>query len=133
MTLQLILRSCQLLLLVQVIHTHKGVSLHIMGSLVPTRQFQPYNGNKNRGKGRFTQGSRFFTSKPSFSSMALVLPNSNSGIFGQSPAQQFRHPSALMVPICQLCNSEGHIAPFCGASPPKRTRCNICGRSNHTS
>nr|TKR71257.1 hypothetical protein D5086_0000302800 [Populus alba] len=49
------------------------------------------------------------------------------------PAQPFRHPSALMVPICQLCNSEGHTAPFCRASPPKRNRCNICGRSNHTS
>jgi len=56
----------------------------------------------------------------------------NSGLLGQSPAQQFRHPFALMVPICQLCNSEGHTALFCGASPPKRTRCNICGRSNHT-
>ncbi|XP_011013508.1 PREDICTED: uncharacterized protein LOC105117521 [Populus euphratica] len=38
-----------------------------------------------------------------------------------------------MIPICQLCNSKGHTAPFCRASPPKRTRCNICGRSNHTS
>jgi len=65
--------------------------------------------------------------------MAPVLPNSNSGVLGQSPAQQFRHPSALMIPICQLCNFEGHTTPFCGASPPKRTRCNICGRSNHTS
>jgi hypothetical protein len=65
--------------------------------------------------------------------MAPMIPNSNSGILGQSPAQQFRHPSAFMVLICQLCNSEGHTAPFRGASPPKRTRCNICGRSNHTS
>nr|TKR98872.1 hypothetical protein D5086_0000198350 [Populus alba] len=105
-----------------------------MGNLqVHTRQFQSYNGNRNRSKGRFPQGSRFFGPKPGFSSMAPVLPNSNSGVLGQSPAQPFRHPSALMVPICQLCNSEGHTAPFCRASPPKRTRCNICGRSNHTS
>nr|TKS01654.1 hypothetical protein D5086_0000170720 [Populus alba] len=102
-------------------------------SQVHTRQFQSYNGNRNRSKGRFPQGSRFFGPKPGFSSMAPVLPNSNSGVLGQSPAQPFRHPSALMVPICQLCNSEGHTAPFCRASPPKRTRCNICGRSNHTS
>nr|XP_034930737.1 uncharacterized protein LOC118061423 isoform X1 [Populus alba] len=102
-------------------------------SQVHTRQFQSYNGNRNRSKGRFPQGSRFFGPKPGFSSMAPMFPNSNSGVLGQSPAQPFRHPSALMVPICQLCNSEGHTAPFCGASPPKRTRCNICGRSNHPS
>nr|TKS02844.1 hypothetical protein D5086_0000158930 [Populus alba] len=102
-------------------------------SQVHTRQFQSYNGNRNRSKGRFPQGSRFFGPKPGFSSMAPVLPNSNSGVLGQSPAQPFRHPSTLMVPICQLCNSEGHTTPFCRASPPKRTRCNICGRSNHTS
>jgi hypothetical protein len=114
-------------------YTQGSFSPHHGQSQVPTRQFQPYNGNNNRGKGRFTQGSRFFASRPGFSAMALVLPNSNSGLLGQSPTQQFRHPSALMVPICQLCNSEGHTAPFYGASPPKRTRCNICGRSNHTS
>jgi hypothetical protein len=37
-----------------------------------------------------------------------------------------------MIPICQLCNSEGHTAPFCEASSYKKTKCHICGRNNHT-
>ena len=37
-----------------------------------------------------------------------------------------------MLPICQLCNSEGHTTPFCGNSSPQHTKCHICGRTNHT-
>ncbi|XP_020421638.1 uncharacterized protein LOC109949783 [Prunus persica] len=100
-------------------------------SQVATRGFTPYHRHKNKGRGRFTQGSRFYNSRPVFSPLAHVLPNSNPGVLGQSPGQQFGSPSAPMIQICQLCNSEGHTAPFCGASHEKTT-CHICGRSNHT-
>jgi hypothetical protein len=107
-------------------------SLNHGQSQVNNRGFQSYNGNKNRGKGRFTQGSRFFAARPTFSPLPLMLPNSNPGVLGSPPSQQFQSPPASMVPICQLCNSKGHIALFCGNSSPQHAKCHICGRSNHT-
>ncbi|KAM1798814.1 hypothetical protein ACFX12_032847 [Malus domestica] len=64
--------------------------------------------------------------------MAHVLPNSNPGVLCPSPGQQFGSHYAPMLQICQLCNSEGHTAPFCGASSHEKTKCHICGRSNNT-
>jgi len=99
---------------------------------VNNRGFQSYNRNKNRGRGRFTQGSRFYASRPAFSPLPHVFPNSTPGVLGSSPGQQFRTPPASMLLICQLCNSEGHTTPFCGNSSPQHTKCHIYGRSNHT-
>jgi len=64
--------------------------------------------------------------------MAHKHPHSNPGVLGPSPGQQFHSNSASMMPICQLCNSKGHTAPFCDASSYKKTKCHICGRTNHT-
>ncbi|KAM2192741.1 hypothetical protein ACFX1Q_028394 [Malus domestica] len=110
----------------------QGFSPHHGQSQVVTGGFRPYNGNKNKGKGRFNQGSRFYNSRPVFSPMAHMLPSSNPGVLGPSPGQPFGRPSAPMPHICQLCNSAGHTAPFCGASSHEPTKCHICGRSNHT-
>jgi len=55
-----------------------------------------------------------------------VFPNSNPGVLGSSPGQQFQTPPASMLPICQLCNSEGHTALFCGNSSSQHTKCHIC-------
>ncbi|CAB4274867.1 unnamed protein product [Prunus armeniaca] len=83
----------------------------------------------------YTKGPPF--QPQSFSPHSCVFPygtyasHSTLGVLGQSPGQQFGIPSAPMIQICQLCNSEGHTAPFCGASHEK-TKCHICGRSNHT-
>jgi hypothetical protein len=110
----------------------QSFSLNHGQSQVNNRGFQSYNGNKNRGRGRFTQGSRFYASRPAFSPLPHVFPNSNSGVLGSSPGQQFQTPPASMLPICQLCNSEDHTAPFCGNSSPQHTKCHICGRRNHS-
>ena len=67
-----------------------------------------------------------------FSSMAHKRPHSNLGVLGLSPDQQFHSHSASMMPICQLCNSKGHIALFGDASPYKKPKCHIYGRTNHT-
>ncbi|KAG6781752.1 hypothetical protein POTOM_014665 [Populus tomentosa] len=70
-------------------YTQESFSPNHGQSQVHTRQFQSYNGNRNRSKGRFPQGSRFFGPKPGFSSMQPVLPNSNSGVLGQSLLSHF--------------------------------------------
>jgi len=110
----------------------QSFSLNHGQSQVNNKGFQSYNGNKNRGRGRFTQGSRFYASRPAFSPLPHVFPNSNLGVLGSSPGQQFQTPPVSMLPICQLCNSEGHTAPFCGNSSPQHIKCHICGRSNHS-
>jgi hypothetical protein len=96
------------------------------------RGFKPYSGNRNTGRGRFNQGTRHFQSRPVFSSMTQERPHFNPGVLGPSPNQQFHNHSASMMPICQLCNTEGHTAPFCDASPYQKPKCHICGRLNHT-
>jgi len=54
---------------------------------VNNRGFQSYNRNKNRGRGRFTQGSIFYASRPAFSPLPHVFPNSTPGVLGSSPGQ----------------------------------------------
>ena len=90
-------------------------SLNHGQSQVNNRGFQSYGGNKNRGRGRFTQGSRFYSSRPAFS-------HQNPGVLGSSPGHQFQTPPASMLSIYQLCNSKGHTAPFCGNSSPQHTK-----------
>ncbi|XP_048425080.1 uncharacterized protein LOC125470280 [Pyrus x bretschneideri] len=70
----------------------KGSNFHTRGfSHTPGQSqfaiggFKPYTGNKNKSKGRFNQGSRFYNAKPVFSTQTHVLPNSNPGLLGQSP------------------------------------------------
>ena len=96
-----------------------------------TGGFKPFHGNKNKGKGRFGQGSRVYNARSGFSPPTNVF--SNPGILGQSPSPQFGSPSlSPMVQICQLCNLEGHNATFCGSPSVEKNKCHICGRSNHT-
>ncbi|KAB2615038.1 hypothetical protein D8674_021626 [Pyrus ussuriensis x Pyrus communis] len=65
----------------------KGSNFHTRGfSHTPGQSqfaiggFKPYTGNKNKSKGRFNQGSRFYNAKPVFSTQTHVLPNSNPGL-----------------------------------------------------
>jgi hypothetical protein len=64
--------------------------------------------------------------------MTHERPHSHPGVLGPSPNQQFHSHSASMMHICQLCNTEGHTAPFCDASSYQKQKCHICGRLNHT-
>ena len=75
--------------------SNTGFSLNHGPSQVVNRGFKPYNGNKNNGKGRFTQGSRHFNSRPVFSPMAHALPNYNPGVLDPSLVSNFEvilHP-----------------------------------------
>ena len=96
------------------------------------RGFKVYSGNKHTGRGRFFQGSRQIHSRPMFSSMTHAQLTPNPGVLGPSPNQPFHNYPASMMPICQLCNFEGHTALFCDASSYKKPKCHICGRINHT-
>jgi len=109
-----------------------GFPVNHSSSSTINRGFKPYSGNRNTSRGRFNQGNRHFHSRPVFSSMTHERPHSNSGVLGPSPNQQFHSHSASMMHICQLCNTEGHTAPFCDASSYPKQKCHICGRLNHT-
>jgi len=109
-----------------------GFPVNHSSSQAVNRAFKPYSGNRNTSRGRFTQGARHFHFRPVFSSIANEHPYPNPSVLGPSPNQQFHSHPASMMPICQLCNSEGHTAPFCDASSYKKPNCHICGRPNHT-
>ena len=59
-------------------------SLNHGQSQVVNKGFKSYSGNKNNGRGRFTQGSRHFNSRPVFSPMAHAHPYFNPGVLGPS-------------------------------------------------
>ncbi|KAM2136542.1 hypothetical protein ACFX1R_006292 [Malus domestica] len=94
--------------------------------------YKPFNGNRNKGKCKFNQGFRSYLPKPSFSTQTHVLPTPNPGILGHSPVQSYGNSSAPLVQTCQLCNAEGHTAPFCRPKPSDRAICQICGKHNHS-
>ncbi|KAJ6371785.1 hypothetical protein OIU77_002160 [Salix suchowensis] len=80
-----------------------------------------YNGgykpfNRTRGRGRFHQPQRSH-----INGRQHMLPAKPSPAFGTSS-----------LPICQICNFEGHTAPTCAFTRQERLQCNICGKPNHT-
>ncbi|KAB2634605.1 cation/H(+) antiporter 15-like [Pyrus ussuriensis x Pyrus communis] len=40
--------------------------------------------------------------------------------------------SLALFLTCQLCNAEGHTAPYCSNKSSDRQQCQICGKFNHT-
>lgn len=91
--------------------------------------FKPY-ANKNKGKGKFNEGHRYYTPRPVYHTPTHVLPTPTLGVLGSS--SQFGNPSAPPLQTCQLCNVEGHTAPYCYNKSSDRQQCHICGKFNHT-
>ncbi|KAM2804327.1 hypothetical protein COP1_045208 [Malus domestica] len=85
-----------------------------------TRQF---NHTKQKGRGKYNQGVKF--NKQSYN----VYPNSTSGVIGSSPTLPNGGSPSV---ICQLCNTYGHSAVFCGSRSPSKQGCHICGKTNHS-
>ena len=88
-----------------------SLSLNHGQSQVNNRGFQSYNGNKNRGRGRLTQGSRFYSSVPTFSPLPHVFPNSNPRVLGSSSGNQFWTPASMLL-ICQFATLRNTLPHF---------------------
>lgn len=95
-----------------------SLSLMLLVNLNLHMEFKPYNENKNTGKGKFNQGSRFYNSRQVYSNQAHVFSTYTLGVLGQSLIQHFGSPYAHLVRTYQLCNNEGHTTLFCGAKEP---------------
>ena len=67
--------------------------------------------------------------KPNF--MPTTPPSGLDTFSTAFPTVPYHSASGSNVPICQLCNKEGHAAPVCGFRGYERPRCNVCGKPNH--
>ena len=80
--------------------------------------------NRGRGRSKFGQGQRPYAQRAQFPAKSQsVGPLSN-------PA--YRSPPMFNVPVCQLCNNEGHTAPVCAFRGFDKPNCTLCGKMNHT-
>ncbi|KAM1411401.1 hypothetical protein COP1_024098 [Malus domestica] len=98
-------------------HNNSGPSNFFSGG---NRQF---NHNKQKGRGKFNHGVKFH--RQSYN----VYPNSTSGVLGSSPNGYTGGSPSV---ICQLCNTYGHSASFCGSRSQSQQGCHICGKTNHS-
>ena len=99
--------------------------------------------NRNRGRGRYNSGQRGFFPRAPMAVRPSAVSNTSPGglsVF-QSGLGSYNSPPGASssafstgpsVPICQLCNKEGHTAPACGFRGYERPRCTLCGKPNHT-
>ncbi|KAM1026446.1 hypothetical protein ACFX2C_039460 [Malus domestica] len=110
----------------QAFNSGGGHSFHHTGgqSYGVSGGFKPYV-HKNKGKGKFNGGQRYYTPRPMYHTQTHVFPTPTPGVLGSSP-------SAPLLPTCQLCNAEGHTAPYCYNKSSDRQQCQICGKFNHT-
>ena len=84
--------------------------------------YNSYDNGGYRSFNRIKGSDRFIPIQISqFHAKSHALPFKSSGVLGTSP-----------TPICQLCNIVGHTAPFYESKHQERFRCNICGKTNHT-
>lgn len=68
--------------------------------------------NKNKGKNKFHVAQRYHNPRPMYPTQTHGLPTPTPGVLGPSP-NQFGSPSAPLLQTRQLCNADGHTAPYC--------------------
>ena len=106
-------------LLAEEIIVENSTSVSLMSAMVATNQstgsrgysqsnllmevFPAYNGNKNRGRGKYHNNSRSFAPKQMHSPQTHVFSTPTSGILGSPPAPFYGAPSAPPLPPIVSC------------------------------
>ncbi|KAM1717265.1 hypothetical protein COP2_025400 [Malus domestica] len=93
-------------------NNNQGTYYHGNNSGQSSFVFKPYNHNKNKGKGKIYQGNKYAYSKSNLPTQTHVLPVPTPGLLGQFPMPAYGGYPGFYI-SCQLCNQDGHTAPYC--------------------